>query len=163
MAKQQSQEIPENYKQLEGSERHPSKTARLIGPANDNEVFKVTIILRRRLDGSPIPDFDYYAKTPLKARTRLSTDEFAKKYGAHTDEIKKVVKFIEDAGLKVIETRPERRTIIVSGTTAQMSNAFAVPLNNYEHEIVRGGQDKTPIKEIYRGRDGFIYVPQDLA
>ena len=43
-----------------------------------------------------------------------------------------------------------------------MSEAFAVALQTYEHEVTpRPGQG--PVRESYRGRDGVIYVPGDLA
>src|SRR5262249_44398683 len=63
--------------------------------------------------------------------------------------------------LNVIETNAARRTVVVSGTVAQMNKAFAVKLLNYEHEVVRGPGQKPKIK-IYRVRDGFISVPETL-
>jgi kumamolisin len=156
--------LPDGYVQLPGSERRPSKSAKLLASADDAETFKVTIVLRRRKDGEQIPDFDYYAKTPPGNRKRLSMDEFAKKYGAHPDEIKKVVDFAEKSGLKVVETHPARRTVVVSGTVAQMNKAFAVKLGRYEHTVLRShGRNAKPNTETYRGRDGFIHVPKNIA
>ena len=48
--------VPQDYIPLEGSERRPSATANHIGPADPNEVFTVTISLRRRPDGPPVPE-----------------------------------------------------------------------------------------------------------
>ena len=50
--------LPDGYVQLPGSERRPSKSAKLLASADDAETFKVTIVLRRRKDGEQIPDFD---------------------------------------------------------------------------------------------------------
>ena len=61
-------DIPSNYAQIKGSERHPSSKARLLGPADPQERFTVTIILRRRTDGEPIPPPDHFRKTPLRDR-----------------------------------------------------------------------------------------------
>jgi kumamolisin len=154
--------IPNNYQPLEGSERHPSPNATLLSPADPKEVFQVTIALRRRPGGPPLPDFDYFAKTNPKDRPRLSADEFAAKYGADQADINKVVGFAQTHGLTVVETNAGRRTVIVSGTLAQMEEAFAVNLGLYEQESVVRRGDK-PVKETYRGRDGFIHVPSDLT
>jgi kumamolisin len=119
--------IPENYVRLEGSERHPSPSARLLGPADPNEHFDVTIVLRRRLDGETVPDFVYF-KTPPSTRPRLSEEEFARKYGASDDDIREVTEFVYRNGLIVEETHAARRTLVVSGTAEQMSQAFGVKL-----------------------------------
>ena len=156
--------LPQGHIPLPGSERHPSKGAELLGPADPEEKFQVTIVLRRRTDGPPMPDFDAFAKTSPGQRPRLTTDEFAEKYGAHPDDMSKVVKFAEKSGLKVIETHPARRTVVVSGTVAQMSKAFGVTLSRYQHTIMRYHKKKPlPYTETYRGRDGSIHVPKDLA
>ena len=96
--KQTPLSIPENYAPLKGSERRPSPTAKLLGPADPKEVFSVTIVLRRRADGPPLPGFDYFAKTPPSQRGRMSQDEFAAKYGAAPDDINKVTAFARAMG-----------------------------------------------------------------
>src|SRR5271168_88035 len=86
-------DIPRGYKRLEGSLRHPSRNAELLGPADDAERLEVTISLRRRTDGAPLPDFDHFAKTPPNQRQRMSQRSFAADYGAHPDDIKRVEEF----------------------------------------------------------------------
>jgi kumamolisin len=153
--------IPENYVRLEGSERRSSPSARLLGPADPNERFDVTIVLRRRLDGDPIPDFDYF-KTPPGSRPRLSEEEFARRYGASEEDIGRVTEFTRNNDLTVKETNAARRTVIISGTVEQMSKAFGVKLSRYDHQVaLRRG--KETVTENYRGRDGFVHVPKDLA
>jgi len=154
--------VPSNYEPLKGSERRPSPGAKFLGPADPNERFSVTVVLRRRPDGPPVPDFEYFASTPPRQRGRLSSDEFASKFGASPDDIKKVSDFVSAHGLQVLETHPARRTLVVSGTTAQMKEAFAVDLGRYEHTVPLG-RGKKPGKEVYRGRDGVVHVPNDLA
>jgi hypothetical protein len=151
-----------NYVQMKGSERHPSTKARLLGPTDPDERFTVTIILRRRPDGEPMPGPDYYLKTPLRDRQRLPEDVFAAKYGASPADLKAVTDFARENGLAVEEARPVSRSVKVSGTVQQMSKAFGVALNRYEHEVTRRAGDK-PFTETYRGRDGFIYIPKELA
>lgn len=153
---------PENHVRLEGSERRPSPNARLLGPADLHERFSITIVLRRKPDGEPVPDFDYFLEAPPSARRRLSEEEFAVKYGASQKDLKKVTDFALKNGLKVEETNAARRTVVVSGTVGQMSKAFGVKLGRYEHEVVRRRGEEAAT-ETYRGRDGFIHVPQELA
>jgi hypothetical protein len=156
-------QLPNGYVRLEGSEKHPSRGTRLLGPADDKETLKVTIVLRRRPDGPPLPDFDYYAKTPPAKRQRMPAEEFAAKYGADPNDIKQVVKFAEGAGLKVVNTHLGRRTVEVTGTVAQMSKAFALTLGSYEYSTIQDRRKPVPVKKTYRGRDGWINVPRDLA
>ena len=154
--------LPENYIPLKGSERNPSPNAQLLGPADPNERFLVTIIIRRRTDGEPVPDFDYFMNTSPSKRQRLSEEEFVNKYGASDEDIKKVTDFAAENDLTIEEINASSRSIIVSGTADQMNKAFAVNLGKYEHTInhLRGENSST---EIYRGREGFIHVPNNLA
>src|ERR1700690_3876190 len=126
--------LPANYRQLEGSERHPGLGARFLGPADPNETFSVTIMLRRRLDGLPMPDVDSFATNPSSRHRRLSSNEFAARYGASQEDIDLVVKFVRAQGLTVVETNAARRSVVVSGSVKQMSKAFAVSLGRYQHE-----------------------------
>jgi kumamolisin len=160
--REDNKSIPANYVQLEGSERRPSPGARLLGPTKTSETFSVTIVLRRRPDGPPVPDYSYYRETPPSERRRLSSDEFTRKFGADQADIDKVTAFVTGQGLKVLETHPARRTVLVSGTVEQFSRAFHVALNDYEHKVTRS-RAGTPTTETYRGRDGYVYVPADLA
>ena len=160
MAKSPENNDKSKYTPIEGSERRPSKTAKLLGPADPKEHFTVTIVLRRRGDMVPLPDFDSYLKKPLKERQRMEDAEFAQKYGAHPDDMDKVLKFVSEAGLEVIESNASRRTVVVSGTVDQMNKAFGVTLNQYQHERAHG-KDK-PVTETYRGRDGFVHTPSSL-
>ena len=108
--------VPDGYVRLEGSERRASSKAKLVGQVDDNENFTVTILLRRRKDGPPLPDLDYFTRTSPKMRKRLSADEFTEKYGAHPDDIAAVVKFAEGQGLAVTGTHAGRRAVVVAGT-----------------------------------------------
>ena len=68
-------QVPHDYVAIPGSERRPSKSARLIGPTDPNEVFDVTIVLRRRPGGRDLPDHDYFLSTPPSQRQRMPADE----------------------------------------------------------------------------------------
>jgi kumamolisin len=154
--------IPKGYKRMEGSERRPSPKAEYLGAADAKETLTITMILRRRPDGPAPPDFNDIATTPASKRRRLTADEFAAKYGAAPDEIARVVGFAQSHGLTVVETHAARRSVVVSGTVAQMNKAFAVTLGRYEQAVVHRRGER-PQTETYRGWDGFIYVPEKLA
>jgi kumamolisin len=155
-------DLPADYVALEGSRRRPSPGAVVTGPADPGKSFTVSIVLRRRPDGPPVPDFSYYTSTPRAQRRRLSGEDFAARYGAADDDIAKVVAFVTSHGLRVAAIDAAARTVKASGTVAQMSEAFGVTLQTYEHEVTpRAGQE--PVRESYRGRDGVISAPRDLA
>jgi hypothetical protein len=145
-------DIPAGYNRIEGSHRPPRPGARLIGPADPDESFSVTIYVRRSPDAPPLLDMAYWSKTPPGKRKFLSREEFASRYGAAQSDLEKVMKFATGQGLKVGETSSAGCSVSVSGTVKQMSKAFAVKLGRYE-----------TAKETYRGREGYVHVPTELA
>jgi kumamolisin len=54
---------PKSNRRLEGSELRPTPSARLLGHASEPERLSVTIVLRRRPDGPPVPEPAHYAHT----------------------------------------------------------------------------------------------------
>lgn len=151
---------PANTKRLDGSElRHASAAKRAT---DESEKLNVTIVLRRRPDGPPVPDHAHYLRTPPSERRRMSESEFAARFGADAGEIDKVVAFVRSHGLTVDETHAARRTVSVSGTVGQFNRAFHVELHNYEHQVQRSRRS-APHTEAYHGYEGFIHVPVDLA
>jgi kumamolisin len=153
--------IPGNYRRLEDSERRPSPTATRLGPADGDEKVEVTIVLRRRVDGPPLPRPEDFPLPPGQPR-RLSGDEFAALYGASSEDIRQVTELLTSHGLSVTDTNAAHRTVTASGTVEQMSETFAVELAYYNHDVTRRSGE-SPHTERYRGRDGFIHVPRDLV
>jgi kumamolisin len=153
---------PRNFRQLEGSELRPSPNARVLGPADETETLRTTIVLRRRPDGPPVPGPAYYLRTPPSERPRLSESGFAARYGADPGDIERVAAFARSRGLTVDEINAARRTVVVEGTVAQFNRAFNVTLRAYEHEVQRSARSERRT-EAYRGYDGFIHVPADLV
>ena len=158
-----AQTIPAHYHRISGTLRSPALTATREGPADASEIVQVTISLRRRIDGPPAPDFDAVAAVPMNARKPLSQDDFAAKYGAHPVDIAKVEDFVSTAGMKVVESNAARRTVVASGTVAQMNRAFAVDLGRYTAPAPARSRNAAPRTETYRGRSGYVHVPADLA
>jgi kumamolisin len=120
--------------------------------ADQEEKISVTICVRRRLGAPKLPDQEYWAKNPPRQRKFLSRDRFAAQYGAAQGDLEKVADFVRTNGLTVVATNAAHRTVAVSGTVAQMNHAFFVDLGRYESD-----------RETYRGREGAIYLPNDIA
>src|SRR5580698_2207972 len=121
---------------LAGSERQPIGTR--VGDQPNNEMIEVSIILKPKTR----------AAGPQKGGVAVSRDEFAAKHGADLGVIEKVKQFAKENDLNVSEVSPERRTVKLEGTAANMLRAFEVKLDRYEHQ----GQQ-------YRARTGGIKLP----
>jgi kumamolisin len=81
----------------------------------------------------------------------LTREEFAARHGAEPRDLAAVRAFATAHGLAVVEENAARRTVVLSGTVAQFSAAFAVQLQQFEHP-----------EGTYRGRIGAIYLPKEL-
>jgi hypothetical protein len=143
---------PKGYHRLEGSERRPAPGAKRLGPAAADEKLTVILRLRRPPGAPPLPDHEHWAATPPGRRRFLSHEEYARMHGAAKGDVHAVARFARRHGLRVVDTQAAGRTVSIAGTVAQISRAFGVELGRYE---VRG--------ETYRGRDGFVYVPPEMA
>jgi kumamolisin len=138
-------QIPKGYQPLEKSERLPRHGAHRVAPADPKETLSVTIRVRRRRDAPSLPD----PSKAVEQRKVLSHEAFAAHYGAAKDDIDQVIAFAKEQGLALVEASVPRRTVIVSGTVAQMNHAFGVDLGTYESPT-----------ETYRGREDSVNLPQ---
>ena len=144
--------IPAGYRRIEKSERNLAPGSRLVGPADPQEVLLVTIRVRRRPDAPPLPDPAKMGAATAGQKKFLARDDFARRYGAAQADLDTVSQFAASHGLTVVESSVPRRSVLVSGTVAQMNAAFAVELGHYESAA-----------EKYRGREGFVHLPNNLA
>ena len=147
-----SPQKPASYRVLEHSYRRPRAGARRTRATDPNEVFTVSVRVRRAPNAGPLPDIADLAATPQGHRQYLSREDFAAKYGASPADLTAVAQFATDSGLQVIESSTPRRTVVLKGTAAQMGEAFQVELGTYE-----------TAEETYRGREGSIQVPAPLV
>jgi kumamolisin len=125
---------------LAGSEIQPLGTR--VGDQPDDETIEVSVILKPKVR----------AVVPHAGGALVSREEFATKHGADGGAIEKVKQFAKENNLTVGEVSPERRTVKLEGSAANMTRAFEVKLDRYQHE---GHQ--------YRARTGGIRLPGDLA
>ena len=73
--------------------------------------------------------------------------EFAGQFGTAIEDLRRVTDFAGSQGLAIVRTSVSERTVIASGTVAQMNRAFRVELGHY----------KSPTEE-YRGREGHVHL-----
>jgi kumamolisin len=137
---------------LAGSERQPVRGARLIHNSHPDQTIEVSIRIRRKSDiAKPGELKAELAKPGFK---HMSRADFEKIHGADPADVEKIKKFAQDYGLHVRETGTEiaRRTVMMSGTVANLQKAFGVELKEYSHP-----------NGNYRGRVGNISVPTEYA
>ena len=136
--------MPSGHLPVEGSEKAPLPGARKVGPVPADQEVRVTIVVRRR-GGAELPAVESSGQA-------LSRGEFAEQYGADPADLEQVERFAADHGLEVRESDPARRSVVVAGPAEAVARAFAVELDEYEHEGIR-----------YRGRSGEVHVPAEIA
>jgi kumamolisin len=125
---------------LPGSSRAPLEGATEVGAADPAERLDVTVVLRRRPQSS----------SPRTVGP-LQRKNFAAALGAQPGDVDKVAAFATEHGLQVGDTNAERRSVVLSGTVAQFSDAFGVDLVHYRHP-----------DGDYRGRTGPLMVPRSI-
>ena len=152
---------PHGYQRLKGSARRRSPSVEFLGVADPRETFTVTIVLRRRPDGAPIPNHDFFLNTPPHHRQRMPESEFAALYGASDEDIARITHFVTTHHLSVVQTHAARRTVIASGIVSSMETCFGVKLGHFERQIARHPNE--PETETYRGYHGSIHIPNDLV
>ncbi|MEO8973756.1 MAG: S53 family peptidase [Ktedonobacteraceae bacterium] len=135
---------PQGYERVAGSERTPLPNSRLIGPVNPNESVAVTIYLRHSSASN-------LSKEVQQRGRHLSREEYSANHSASPDDIAKVVNFARKNDLTIVETDPVGRKVVLAGTAATLSAAFATELQCYEHS-----------NGTYRGRTGPLHVPAEL-
>jgi kumamolisin len=140
---------------LPGSTRHAVPKAKLLKKSDPKSTIQVSIYVRR----NPTPPGkslsllgDMNDKLPSQ-RQYVSDAQFNETFGAAQDDLDKVVAWAKSSGLTVSDSSIPMRRVLVKGTIANISKAFGVQLNDYEH----------PESGEFRGREGEIHIPAALA
>ncbi|MEO6803677.1 MAG: S53 family peptidase, partial [Granulicella sp.] len=86
-------------------------------------------------------------------KVRITRAEYTKHHAADKSDLKLIHTFASEFGLTVEPhtPKPERRTVLISGTVAAMQKAFGVTL----HNVTIDGT-------TYRIREGAIHLPKEL-
>ncbi|MHB1935074.1 MAG: S53 family peptidase [Acidobacteriaceae bacterium] len=108
------------------TERKLPATARVLGPTPAAEQVRVSVIVKRK---QPLD------VARLEGR-HLSREEFSSKYAASAEAFDRLRAFAAQHGLSVDEgaSSLDRRTLVLSGTAAQMQQAFQTELQQVEHD-----------------------------
>ncbi|HEX4610706.1 MAG TPA: S53 family peptidase [Urbifossiella sp.] len=136
---------------VEGTARKAVPDAKVVGTPDPNDRLRVSVYVRPDPKAAP-PSADELGAQLPGARKYLTHEEATKAFGADPADLAKVEAFAREHGLAVTETCPARRLVAVSGTVAQLNEAFGVEMKHYEAP-----------GEHYRGREGSVQVPEDLA
>jgi kumamolisin len=137
--------------QLAGSHRAVPAGSGLIGPVNPDEHIEVTLRIRPRGEMTAAHR-DLALKRKHKERKYLTREEHAANYGASPEDIAKIASFAQAHNLMVTHSSAARRSVWIAGSALQMSAAFGVQLQEYDHP--EGG--------TFRGRTGPIMIPAEL-
>ena len=107
------------------TDRKLPAAARVVGAMPPDEVMRVSVIVKR--------------KQPLDLASlggrHVSRTEFNSKYAASAEAFDELRRFAEQHGLSVDANASslDRRTLVLTGTAAQMQQAFGVELQQVEH------------------------------
>jgi len=123
----------------------------VIGPAQPDQHIEVTLRIRPRGEIEP-KRREATLRRHLKERRYLTREELAASHGTSPEDIAKIAAFAQVHNLAVSHASEPRRSVWLAGTVAQMSAAFGVQLQEYDHP--QGG--------TFRGRTGPIMIPAAL-
>jgi kumamolisin len=136
---------------LPGSEKSQPDGSRSLGQCDPNEQIEVVVMLRRQ-DEAAFRALMHKIDAGDADAVPLSREAFAKRFGASAADVAKTEAFAKQHGLKVVRTDAAARSVVLSGSIAQFSQAFAVKLERFQHESI--GE--------FRGRSGPVNVPDDM-
>ena len=126
---------------LDGSEKAPFHTP---GERPATGKLTVSLVVRRKNELNP----------KRLGKDRVTRSEYAAKYAADKADLRQIHAFAKEFGLVVEKDtpKPERRTVLLTGTVAAMQKAFDVELKSV---TVDGA--------TYRVREGGIHIPASLS
>ena len=141
-----------NLVALPGSARQPRSGAREVGAPDPNQIIQVSVILRPRTPFEQLRSRKELGPTHPRDRQYMTREECAARHGADAADLAKVEAFAYQNNLTVVEESLPRRTVVLSGTIANLSAAFGVKLMNYDHPAGN-----------FRGRTGPVFLPPALS
>jgi Pro-kumamolisin, activation domain/FG-GAP-like repeat/Bacterial Ig-like domain (group 3) len=111
-----------------------SGKAALVGPLAPDQQLNLSIVLplRNQAQLTSLLARLYNPSSP-DYRKFLSVEQFADQFGATAADYQAVVSFAQANGLTVTESHANRLVVPVTGTVAQINQAFNVRMNLYQH------------------------------
>jgi kumamolisin len=144
--------LPHGYEPVTGTDHAHPKDHKVLNPTGGENLVTATMIVRRRPGGPKLKEVKDFAAKPGAPRKHLSHADFAASHGADPKELAEVAAFAKSHGLEVVQSNQERRSVVVRGTAAAVSKAFAVELQDYDSPRGR-----------YRSHTGTANVPASIA
>jgi kumamolisin len=138
---------------IRGTEKQPVAQAEALGEVHPDERIEVTVGVRSRAESRLTARVDDLASQPARAVEHLSREAFAEQFGGDPADLARVAEFARQQGLAVVDSSAARRSVVLSGPASLMKTAFGVDLRLFAYP--NGG--------TFRGREGAIYVPSELA
>ena len=156
---------PSAHQPLSGSERTQPSGARRVGSVDPAEQVTIRVILRRRTGVPADSAIEAYLAAAPTQRETLSAEEHAQRFGAAASDLDGVQAFLRSGGLTIDEAHAASRTVMATGTAAQLSELFSVTLGRYEAPLPTTGKlrDSLPGTQTYRSHEGPVHVPAVLA
>jgi kumamolisin len=136
---------------VKGSERRSVAGAERLEEIRPDEVIEVSLLLRRNTPLDARAD-DPLSRTAGRTR-RLSRAGFARAHGARNDDADRLGEFASAHDLQIVAVDLPSRIVMLRGTASSFGQAFGVRLHTYQ----------SPGSGAYRGREGSISVPAELA
>jgi kumamolisin len=117
-----------------------------------NERMEVSLALRRN-NQQLLDEMTARMVAGDRSQPALSRAEFTRMFGATNEDRAKVKQFASQYGLSVVDENVARSTIHLSGTVAQMENAFDVQMHHfaYAHGTYRGVTEAASVPEALKG------------
>jgi kumamolisin len=139
---------------IPGSNRLAVPQAKLIRKSDPKLQIKVSIYARQN-PAAPGQNrsLDALSASLPRDRKYLSDEEFNSTFGADPADLAKIAAWARTSKLKVLDSNVAMRRVLVQGPIRDISKAFGVELNDYQH----------PQSGRFRGRVGQIHVPADLS
>jgi kumamolisin len=134
---------------VRGTEKRLLALAEPSGTLPPDEHVEVTVTLRGRGQDELARATHWAGAEP----ERLSRQAFAERFGADPADVARVEGFAARHGLHVLDRSLARRSMVLAGSVSRLSEAFNVRLGRYADP--EGG--------TFRGRQGAVYVPVDVA
>src|SRR5690348_13111528 len=111
-------------KPVPGSEKQAPPKAKAAGKVDPGEHIEISVLLRPRTDTRGAIEARNFTSSDLGSRQYASREAMAAERGAAPDDIAKVEDFAREHHLTVVDVSIPRRTIKLSGSIADLEEAF---------------------------------------
>jgi kumamolisin len=145
------EQTPKGYYRLAGTHRSHHPDDRVLDALDPASPVQITLRLRSRNPDDLQEAFRQFALGKEQGPAHLTPSEYENRFGASPADVETVENFAAQENLKVVEISVPRRSVVLSGTAADISNAFQVRLVACEHKGKK-----------YHTHDGEVYLPETL-